>query len=223
MDMHKLSLIRISTLLFLTLTFSGCSEFLRQFIDSRGYRYCEILFQYPDRTEVWGTQGLNRCPSEDWLTLDFNSLQESSGAINLIRNGPRYFVINSSRGMSLPEGSPEYFGNLKMRKLASTGRIKSGEAFTEITVLRDNTWIFDARKEIYILENPEGHRYVMQSYSQIIDNELQESDLPNLANKIDLPAGWTFKAKTLEEELLVDAAGAAIVIQDTLMNTYQKF
>ena len=220
--MHKLSLIRISTLLFLTLTFSGCSESLRQFIDSRGYRYCEILFQYPDRTEVWGTQGLNRCPSEDWLTLDFNSLQESSGAINLIRNGPRYFVINSSRGMSLPEGSPEYFGNLKMRKLASTGRIKSGEPFTEITVLRDNTWIFREGNEVYLLTSPNGSKYVMQSFSQIIDKDLEESDLPHLGEEIDLPAGWNYEVEILEDELLAHANGEAIVLQDTLRNVYQK-
>ena len=101
-----------------------------------------------------------------------------------------------------------------MRKLATTGPIDIGEPFTEVTVFRDNTWVVHAGKEIYVLANPEGDRYVMQSYSQIVDTELQESDLLYLADQMDLPAGWVFEVKTLKEELLIDAKnGAAIVLQ----------
>jgi hypothetical protein len=44
--------------------------FISNFVDMRGYRYCELLFQFDDRTEVWGTQGLNQCPQTDWNELD---------------------------------------------------------------------------------------------------------------------------------------------------------
>ena len=40
----------------------------------RGMRYCEILLFYSDdeglAAEVWGTQGLNLCPTESWDALD---------------------------------------------------------------------------------------------------------------------------------------------------------
>ena len=45
--------------------------------EMRGYRYCEILLEYDDATEVWGTQGLNKCSQADWEQLDFKEIQLS--------------------------------------------------------------------------------------------------------------------------------------------------
>jgi hypothetical protein len=214
--------LKIYFLITFTLILVGCTEVVRQFVDMRGYKYCEILFQFEDRTEVWGTQGLNRCPSDDWDELDFNELRDTSGAVNLIPNGPRYFVINSSQGMNLPDGDPKYFENLEMKKLATTGPIDIAEPFTEISVFRDNTWIFREGNEVYLLTSPNGSKYVMQSFSQIVDKDMEESDLPHLGEKIDLPAGWNYEVEILEDELLAHANGEAIVLQDTLRNVYQK-
>ena len=188
----------------------------------RGYRYCEILFQFEDRTEVWGTQGLNRCPADEWDQIDFDELRESSGAVNLIQNGPRYFVVNSSEGMNLPEENTKYFGNLEMRKLATVDQIDASKSYTEVVVIRDNTWKFDKDNEIYVLSDPSGNKYVMQSFSQILDKDLEESDLSDLRHKIDLPSGWKYEVEILDENLFVHANGNAIVIQDNLFNTYQK-
>jgi hypothetical protein len=51
---------------------------------------------------------------------------------------------------------------------------------------------------------------------------MEESDLPHLGEKIDLPAGWNYEVEILEDELLAHANGEAIVLQDTLRNVYQK-
>ena len=80
--------------------------------DLRGNRYCEILLEYDDATEVWGTQGLNRCSQADWEQLDFKEIQLSNNANSIIANGPRYFVVNGSEGMVLPEEETRFFGNM---------------------------------------------------------------------------------------------------------------
>jgi len=189
--------------------------------DLRGNRYCEILVEYDDATEVWGTQGLNRCPQADWEQLDFKEIQLSNNANSIIANGPRYFVVNGSEGMVLPEEETRFFGNIEMQKLA-TVKIDDTKNYVENFVSRDNVWVFDKGEEIYSLIDKDGNEYVMQSYSLIVDKTLKESDLSNLGSKLNLPDGWKFTSRVLDAELLAPANGMAIVIKDDLGNSYQK-
>jgi len=189
--------------------------------DLRGNRYCEILVEYDDATEVWGTQGLNRCPQADWEQLDFKEIQLSNNANSIIANGPRYFVVNGSEGMVLPEEETRFFGNIEMQKLA-TVKIDDTKNYVENFVSRDNVWVFDKGEEIYSLIDKDGNEYVMQSYSLIVDKTLKESDLSNLGSKLSLPDGWKFTSRVLDAELLAPANGMAIVIKDDLGNSYQK-
>jgi len=196
--------------------------FISNFVDIRGYRYCELLFQFDDRTEVWGTQGLNQCPQTDWNELDLDRIKSSNNATNLIANGPRYFVVNSSIGMDLPDESTRKFGNLEMRKLATVGMLDIERSFTEISVYRNNIWIFKEDEQIYLLIDSDGSEYIMQSYSLIIDASMEESKLSNLEEKLNLPVGWRYETRVLDSELRVPANGEAIVLRDNLGNTYQK-
>lgn len=196
--------------------------FISNFVDIRGYRYCELLFQFDDRTEVWGTQGLNQCPQTDWNELDLDRIKSSNNATNLIANGPRYFVVNSSIGMDLPDESKRKFGNLEMRKLATVGMLDIERSFTEISVYRNNIWIFKEDEQIYLLIDTDGSEYIMQSYSLVIDASMEESKLSNLEEKLNLPVGWRYETRVLDSELRVPANGEAIVLRDNLSNTYQK-
>ena len=63
----------------------------------------------------------------------------------------------------------------------------------------------------------------MQSYSQEVDKELNEAGLLALANRLKLPPGWKYRARTLDEDLVIqNVGGKAYVIQDNLKNTYQR-
>jgi hypothetical protein len=209
--------------LLISVSYAGLlRDFLiSNFVDIRGYRYCELLFQYEDRTEVWGTQGLNQCPQTDWDGLDLNDIKSLNNATKLIANGPRYFVVNSSLGMDLPDESTRKFGNLEMRKLATVGMLDTERNFIEVSVYRNNIWIFKKGEQIYLLIDTDGNEYIMQSYSLIIDASMEQSKLSNLKEKLNLPAGWGYETKVLDSELRVPANGEAIVLMDNLSNTYQ--
>jgi len=209
--------------LLISVSYAGLlRDFLiSNFVDIRGYRYCELLFQYEDRTEVWGTQGLNQCPQTDWDGLDLNDIKSLNNATKLIANGPRYFVVNSSLGMDLPDESTRKFGNLEMRKLATVGMLDTERNFIEVSVYRNNIWIFKKGEQIYLLIDTDGNEYIMQSYSLIIDASMEQSKLRNLKEKLNLPAGWGYETKVLDSELRVPANGEAIVLMDNLSNTYQ--
>jgi hypothetical protein len=208
---------------------SGSGESERSSI--RGLRYCEILLSVLDgeevTTEVWGTQGLSLCPAEQWEALDPEAIGAEYAATNVRMNGPRAFVIDGSSGVQLPESEQRTYGNLEMRLLATVdispeqlaGR---SDPYTPITVLRTNIWEFHAGSEIYELFDPDGNTYVMQAYSQIVDPDLDESDLAFLGDRLELPDGWSYASRVLDDDLLLRAEGEATVIQDELESTYQQ-
>ena len=201
------------------------------------YRYCEILlFLEGDdgpTAEVWGTQGVNFCPAEVWDAIDPEAVRAKYGAVGIKMNGPRHFVVDLASGAQLPEADRRAYGDLDMQQLATLrldrlpgfsadGSQLPSAGYLPITVLRTNTWHFYAGSEIYELTDPDGVQYVMQAYSQIVDPDLSEEDLASLGQRLELPEGWSFEARILEEDLDQVADGEAVVIQDELENTYQR-
>ena len=228
------------SLLFLTLVTMGCGSSsngggaggnVASLFESR---YCEVfLVEVEGDTaivNVFNTVGLNECPSELWDALDTDEIAEEQGVLMAILNGPRFWTIDGAAGGDAATGEIEEFGGIAMQKVAEI-RLPLAEAlelldraapYAEVVVDRDNAWIFSAGREVYELVDPEGGAYVMQSYSHQVDDSLTSADLPSLGERLQLPEGWTFRARVVPSELVVQATGQAIVTQDELRNTYQK-
>jgi hypothetical protein len=94
--------------------------------------------------------------------------------------------------------------------------------YRERTIERETRYVFRAGKPVFLLVRPDGVRYAMQSYAQIIDKSLSYDDLPALASRLKLPAGWRYEVMKPETDLLLGAQGKATVVQDDLDDTYQK-
>lgn len=196
----------------------------------RGVRYCEILLVYGGcdsdaSAEVWGTQGVNLCPDEDWRALDSDAIRSAFGATEIVMNGPRFMAYDAGSSMDLSNADHRLYGKIGMRRLATLqlgdGGFGDG-AYQTRSVLRANTWAFSAGSEIYELTDPDGAVYVMQAWSQNVNPELQEADLANLGSKLNLPDGWSFSTQVLSQDLKLVANGEAVVVQDELQNTYQR-
>ena len=48
-----------------------------------------------------------------------------------------------------------------------------------------------------------------------------EPDLPRLGERLHLPEGWAFRARTLDRDLVLDTVGLAHIVPDELENMYQ--
>jgi hypothetical protein len=195
----------------------------------RGDRYCEVLLAFVEsdaiEAEVWGTQGLNDCPEAAWVSIDPAAVRAEFGATAVVLNGPRHWVLDRFSG-ERPPGSPRLFGTLEMQQLAAltlAPGTTSSVPYVERTVQRNAEFEFRAGSEIYELLAPDGAAYVMQSYAQIVDPSLSESDLPGLGARLALPDGWQYRARTLEAALVVSTPGEATVVQDDLQNTYSRY
>lgn len=196
----------------------------------RGARYCEVipvLLTFSGlKAQVFNTLGHSTCPETEWKGLEDMSLRRHFGAVTVILNGPRYFIMDRI----IPKGATAKGEVITLNGISMESRAELSlslfelldKPFTEHTVDRETVYVFDAGKPTFRLTSPEGFEYVMQSYAQIVDSGLTYDQLPTLGSRLKLPEGWKFSAVTPATDLVLKVEGKAVVVQDNLKNTYQK-
>ena len=201
----------------------------------RNKRYCEVL--YGNRSfltlvvKVFSTQGINECPEDAWKLITNKTVADAHNASFVRLNGPRYWMIDDLKASGgTINHDREIFGGIEMnlRATLEIGPMMQlqelwGDAAYRATIVhRSTAWIYKAGLPVYELISPSGEIYVMQSYAQIINPRLSMADLKTLAQQLQLPKGWSYRARLLTEDLNLIANGTAYVLQDNLMNSYQR-
>jgi hypothetical protein len=196
----------------------------------RDARYCEIVPIVREglhlKATVYNTLGLNDCPSVIWNKITEDGMKERFDALTVILNGPRHFVMDAiTAGGDTASGEKiEVYGmGLTERATIDLGLLDLlHRPYRQTTIDRDTRYLFEAGKPVLMLEGADGSRYVMQAYAQIVDTNLSYADLPALGTKLKLPSGWRYTTMVPDKDLVLGAAGKAVVVQDDLENTYQK-
>ncbi|OBF83811.1 hypothetical protein A5791_02945 [Mycobacterium sp. 852002-51163_SCH5372311] len=194
--------------------------------DLSGQRYGEVLLVTPGeagpQANVYNSFPLNDCPAELWAALDPHAIATENGAAAALLNGPRYWLMNAIEKRSQGPQLTKSFGGIEMILQATVLLSSMNPApYSANTVSRHTVFVFNAGEEVYELHDPHGNRWVMQTWSQIVDPNLSRADLPTLADRLNLPDGWSYQPRVLTEELRVDTTSrAAQVTQDDLNNSY---
>jgi hypothetical protein len=191
-----------------------------------GKRYGEVLLVTPGeagpQATVYNSFPLNDCPDELWSALDAKAIATENGAATALLNGPRYWLMNSIEKVAQGPRMIKNFGGIDMLLQATV--LLSGlnpEPYTANQVHRHTVFTFDAGEEVFELQDPAFRRWVMQTWSQIVDPNLSRADLPGLGDRLNLPDGWTYQVRTLTSPLRIDTTThAAMVLQDDLKNSY---
>ena len=207
-------------------TFTDVTDALESSGDVYCRRYGEVLLvrvgESGPHATVYNTFPLNDCPAELWSQLDAQALAKEHEAQAALLNGPRYWLM--SRIDKVPQGPPETktFGGIEMLRQATVALSSMNPApYSDNRVARNTAFVFDAGRPVFELVEPDGRRWVMQTWSQVVDATLSLDDLPGLAGRLKLPAGWTYQTRTLTEPLRVDTTTeSAHVTQDDLTNSY---
>lgn len=194
--------------------------------DVFGKRYGEVLLvrigESGPQATVYNSFPVNDCPAELWDALDADALARDNDAAAVLLNGPRYWLM--SRIAKKP-GSPQprrSFGGIEMIEQATVQLSSNNPApYSVNEVDRKAVFTFDAGRPVFELVDADGRRWVMQTYSQVVDKTLSLSDLAGLGSRLNLPASWRYETRTLTEPLVVDTTdGVAHVLQDDLTNSY---
>ena len=196
--------------------------------DMRGVRYGEVLAVFERNgsfeAEVYGTQMLNDCPPELWDQLDATTIAGELGALIVKLNGPRHWMLDGLGTKVAPvEPVLREFDGLLMRRIAilDLGNNPAQIPYTIRHVDRGAIFYFDEGRPVHELVDPDGLAYVLQAYCIGVDPTLDQESLHVLGERLDLPEGWSYRTRILEEELVIDtSATIATVIQDELENTY---
>ncbi len=196
--------------------------------DMRNVRYGEVLTVYSREgrfeAEVYGTQLINDCPQELWATLDANTIAAETGAIAVKLNGPRYWTLDAF-GQKIAVADPVLrdFNGITMRRIATVdlGEIPKLGPYTETKVNRGVIFFWDAGQTVHELVNPDGLAYIMQALCIGVDPSMTPESLLTLGERLELPEGWAYRTRVLDEELIVDTTETiATVLQDEFENSY---
>jgi hypothetical protein len=196
----------------------------------RNTRYCEMLVVSGGplglTARVYNTLGLNDCPEEAWRALDAKTLARQHDARKVILNGPRHFLMDQASLVN--PGKTDRFGKLEARLLAEVELSplmllkERGEPYEDKQVKRSTRYLFRQGWSIHQVITADGRRYVMQSYSQQVDAQLNMASLDHLGTRLKLPHGWSYQTLMPTQDLILETNGTATVLQDDLLNTYQR-
>jgi hypothetical protein len=204
------------------------SQVTRTLKDVRGQRYGEILVvKSGDEglfAEVYNSFTLNECPQELWDDLDLAGIAQAEGALAAVANGPRYWLVDTIEKSGPPTPDVHDFGGILMARAAVVNLGSAGfdpSPYNGRRVARTALFSFDADSVVYELTGPDGDVYVMQSWCTSVDPGLSEPDLVSLGKRLDVPGGWTYRSRRLDDALQVmTATQDAVVLQDELKNSY---
>jgi hypothetical protein len=198
----------------------------------RDQRYCEVLVgahgsYFPHELIVYNTVGLNDCPQSLWSRITAAKVKAEARAHFVRLNGPRHWTIDAFVGSELLNPAVRTFEGLAMREAGvlhlGFRDFLSQRPYAEHMVARKTTELFKAGLPVFQLLDSDGEVFFMQSYSLQVDPWQTMDALKTLGQKLRFPRGWSFRVVTLRSDYLLESAGGqATVIQDDLLNTYQK-
>ncbi|MGO9019604.1 MAG: hypothetical protein ACLQVJ_14770 [Syntrophobacteraceae bacterium] len=182
---------------------------------AHGYPFCEILLiqgKPPDiAAQVYNTSGASDCPPDKFEAIDPKALAEKLHVDAVFKNARRFWMMDrmwlyTGRETRDFDGvKATWMATLPIKgALSSLGGEKRFPAYAPSEIQRVSKYEYLKGTKVFLIVMPDGHTWVMQTYTKVVDPTLSEADLPNLASKLkNLPAGWKFMVKTLDKDLII--------------------
>jgi hypothetical protein len=164
--------------------------------------------------------------------LNAEELRREYGSDGIFFNGPRRFVANGFTGDSFNDcrlrvmnSIPFYlYGTFEVPNL-ETFISSAPPAYRVLVSRRTGNFTFNAGEQVHELVTPEGEVYTMFSLSLKADPNNTIENLPTLGQRLTLPAGWRYRVRTLDQQLVLrfsyDANPPNTIVLDQFEGNYQ--
>jgi len=189
--------------------------------DMRGMRYCEILLVFEDRVVVYNTtNSAAGCPPELWEKLDTAAITSENGAKAAQLNGPKFWATDEQ---TLGFGGTETFGGIEAGyaatlPISALGGGEGADPYKPFTTKKDQTLVYKSGQPVFELIDPDGNSYVLNAYGSTV----KDGNPVNLVQQLEPAAGWSFRVRTLDEDLVVvhSSARSKKMVGDDLHQYY---
>ncbi|MEW4486512.1 hypothetical protein AB1L42_00440 [Thalassoglobus sp. JC818] len=166
--------------------------------DSRGYLYCELVFNYGENgNDIYSTSPLAPADLDWWNNLDVQEIAADFGANSVQKNGPQWWSMDEVGVMA---SEPVEVAGIKMvfgaHLPAGTLEIPK---YTVFNPAKYQNLLWKAGSSIYQLIDPDGHVYVLQGH------KIPADQLATLGEEFQhLPEGWKYRVQQLDHDLVMN-------------------
>jgi hypothetical protein len=169
---------------------------LRNLDNSRGWEYCELVFNYGDiGSDIYSTSPLAPCDETWWDNLDLDALAQEFGAQSVTKNGPEWWSMDQVQVMG---SEPVEVAGVQMLFGAHLppGTMET-PLYEVFNPAKNQNLVWKAGRPTYRLTDPDGNVYVIQGY------KVPEDQLATLGDQMtQLPEGWTYTVVNPTEDLV---------------------
>ena len=202
---------------------------------ARGYQFAEfslIMGTPPNLVhQTYNTSGQGPVDPAKFAAIDAKALAQKLGADSVLKNPPRYWLMdrlwlyNAGQTYDFDGIKATWGGSVKLTPEQIGQHGKPFATYKVMPVKRSSKYEWLKGSQVYLLRSPDGKTFIMQSYTTLVDKNLTLAGLPELGNKLKLPPGWKFEAKTLDRDLTFTPQAStgyeARALVDDLQNVYQ--
>lgn len=167
-------------------------------------------------------------PQAQVESLDFEKMKTDFGILGASLNGPKLWLPDWTE---IDMGVERDFNGIKASWVAqldmgdNAGGVSESTPYKPMTILRKSGLGWNKGTTVILLNDSDGNTWVMKGFQMGVkpQHTYDEFIARGQGQFKQLPEGWTFRVKTLEEDLIErPEGGVATIMPDEFFNIYDK-
>jgi len=160
--------------------------------------------------------------------LDFAKMKTDFGVLGASLNGPKLWLPNWTE---IETGVERDFNGIKAAWVAqlnmgdNMGGVAETTPYKPTTIERKSGLGWDKGSQVVLLDDPEGNTWILKGFQLGLkpQHTYEQFVAAGQSQFKNLPAGWSFRVKTLEKDLIEKPEGGlATIMADEFFNVYDK-
>jgi len=160
--------------------------------------------------------------------LDFDAIKKEFAVAGASLNGPKLWLPDWSE---IDAGVERDFNGIKTVWVATldmgsnTGGVSESTPYKPMSIARKSGLGWNKGTTVLLLDDAEGNTWVMKGFQLGLKPQYtyEEFVAAGQSRFKKLPAGWKFRIKTLEKDLIeIPVSGVATIMPDEFFNIYDK-
>lgn len=175
--------------------------------NTRDMRFCEVLMINDGNVNIYNTTGVSDCPEDAWSAIDPAAVARQMGVEGVQQNGPHYWVMDSQ---TLGFGETKTFNGIPARwgaEMPATylSGSEGSAPYVPFKTCKTQKMVYDAGQKVWEMVDDKGQAWILQAH----EAQFSLDDLDTLDTQMkSLPEGWSWRARVLDEELVLDLKAA---------------